>query len=132
MNPTINTCLLDDACERGLLEAILEEYIASCRLPPQTDKKGKVGVRGDRFPNLAGFCRYLGCSTEEWFSMEAKHPTECGRMRAILEDEALNATMSPTVIVAYLKKRLGYDKEAGDAEGGVTVQFEHDIFRDGE
>lgn len=64
--------------------------------------------------------------------MEAKHPTEFGRLRATLEDEALNAAMSPTVIAAYLKKRLGYDKEPSDADSALTIQFEHDIFSDGE
>jgi len=137
MNEASDNCLLDDACQRGILGQILEEYVAFCHLQapaaPSADKKGKSGLRSERFPNLAGFCRYLGCSTEEWFSMESKHPTEFGRLRATLEDEALNAAMSPTVIAAYLKKRLGYDnKEPSDAEGALTVQFEHDIFSDGE
>ena len=136
MNQNTSPCLLDDATRRGLLGALLEEYIASCHTPLQKEmppeKRGKAVTRGDRFPNLAGFCRYLGCSTEEWFTMETSHPTEFGRLRATLEDEALNAAMSPTVIAAYLKKRLGYDKEPTDAEGALTVQFEHDIFSDGE
>ena len=136
MKQNTRPCLLDDACRRGLLGAILEEYIASCHAPLQKEgsheKRGKSGGRSERFPNLAGFCRYLGCSTEEWFATEELHPTEFGRLRAVLEDEALNAAMSPTVIAAYLKRRLGYDKETGDEEGGLTVQFEHDIFSDGE
>ena len=129
-------CLLNEACRRGILGQILEEYIASCHTTtaesPPCDKKARGTMRGERFPNLAGFCRYLGCSTEEWVTMEEKHPKEFGRLRATLEDEALNAAMSPTVIAAYLKKRLGYDKDANDAEGPLTVHFEHDIFSDGE
>ena len=136
MNQTKTDGLLEDACRRGVLGQILEEYIASCHTqsasPTTSEKRGKSGTRAERFPNLAGFCRYLGCSTEEWFAMESAHPTEFGRLRATLEDEALNAAMSPTVIAAYLKKRLGYDKEMNDGENALTVQFEHDIFSDGE
>ena len=65
--------------------------------------------------------------------MEREHPEIFGRLRAVLEDEALNATMSPTVIAAYLKKRLGYDKEAPvESESAISVRFEHDIWSDGE
>ena len=136
MNHTEADILLEEACRRGILGQILEEYIAACHTPPDlpdpADKKAKGAARGERFPNLAGFCRYLGCSTEEWLRMEKSHPEVFGRLRAALEDEALNAVMSPTVITAYLKHRLGYDKELGDTEGTVAVHFEHDIFRDGE
>ncbi len=136
MNHTEADVLLEEACRRGILGQILEEYIAACHAPlgepAPTDKKTRGSVRGDRFPNLAGFCRYLGCSTEEWLAMEKEQPEVFGRLRAALEDEALNAVMSPTVIAAYLKKRLGYDKEPTDTEGPIAVQFAHDIFRDGE
>ena len=65
--------------------------------------------------------------------MERDHPIPFGRLRAVLEDEALNASLSPTVIGAYLKRRLGYDNPT-DIRGGeqVTVRFEHDIWEDGE
>lgn len=136
MNHTEADILLEEACRRGILGQILEEYIASCHgstdTPDTAEKKARSTTRADRFPNLAGFCRYLGCSTEEWLRMEKSHPEVFGRLRAALEDEALNAVMSPTVITAYLKKRLGYDKEATDSESGIAVHFEHDIFRDGE
>lgn len=136
MNHTETDILLVEACRRGILGQILEEYIAACHAPSDppdsAEKKQKAGGRGERFPNLAGFCRYLGCSTEEWLRMEKSHPEVFGRLRATLEDEALNAVMSPTVITAYLKKRLGYDKEPYDAESTVAVHFEHDIFGDGE
>jgi hypothetical protein len=135
MNQTKADGLLEEGCRRGVLGQILEEYVAFCHMQDNatsSERKGRSGTRAERFPNLAGFCRYLGCSTEEWFAMESAHPTEFGRLRATLEDEALNAAMSPTVIAAYLKKRLGYDKEMNDGEGALTVQFEHDIFSDGE
>ena len=121
----------------GLLPRMLEEYIALCHPPREADESRPRSRPsppvGERFPNLAGFCRFLGCSTEEWLQMEREHPVPFGRLRAVLEDEALNASLSPTVIGAYLKKRLGYDKE-GDprAPEQMTVRFEHDIWEDGE
>ncbi len=139
MNHTEADSFLSEACQRGLLGHILEEYIASCHEPllhdtSVADKKDKQkgSIRVERFPNLAGFCRYLGCSTEEWLAMERIHPEIFGRLRAALEDEALNAAMSPTVIAAYLKKRLGYDKDSAEAETSISVRFEHDVWQDGE
>jgi hypothetical protein len=116
---------------------MLEEYIALCHPVQETEEaKSRSRVSSNpsgRFPNLAGFCRFIGCSTEEWLAFEQEYPVPFGRLRAVLEDEALNASLSPTVIGAYLKKRLGYDKES-DARGGesLTVRFEHDIWEDGE
>ena len=48
--------------------------------------------------------------------------------------EALNADVSPTLLSAYLKKRLGYEKNAGSeiCDGQLRVIFEHDITEDGE
>ena len=136
MNKSEEFGLLQQACEQAMLPELLEEYIAFCyALPtdePLTEKKGKKYVpAGLRFPNLAGFCRYIGSSIEEWTKAEQRHPKEFGRLRAVLEDEALNAAMSPTVISAYLKKRLGYDGEDTITQP-LQIQFEHDIFGDGE
>ena len=65
--------------------------------------------------------------------MEREHPIPFGRLRAVLEDEALNATLSPTLIGAYLKRRLGYDNTTdARASEQLTVRFEHDIWEDGE
>ena len=51
----------------------------------------------------------------------------------MLEDEALNSSLSPTLISAYLKKRLGYasDSSAESSENQLQIKFEHDIFEDG-
>ena len=53
----------------------------------------------------------------------------------VLEDEALNAELSPTVLTAYLKKRLGYGEKSEattSAEcGQLRLVFEHDILEDG-
>ena len=55
-------------------------------------------------------------------------------MHTILEDEALNSDMSPSLLSGYLKKRLGYGEESGKEGQGesVVVVFEHDALRDGE
>ena len=133
--------LFTQLCRRGILEHVLEEYVAFCQAPPQNrssedapnEKRTKAHLANPicRFPNIAGFCRYLGASPEEWQKAEESFPLECGRIRAVLEDEALNAALSPTVLGAYLKKRLGYEKD-GEISGSVSVYFEHDILSDGE
>ena len=66
--------------------------------------------------------------------LRKERPDEHERLMAILEDEALCADVSPTLLSSYMKRRLGY----GDAECGATGQrevvwrFEHDIYKDGE
>lgn len=128
---------LAEAFHAGTLRHKLEEYISLCHPPAKPDEERPRSRASspstDRFPNLAGFCRFLGCSTEEWLTMEREHPILFGRLRAVLEDEALNATLSPTLIGAYLKRRLGYDNptDARTSEQ-LTVRFEHDIWEDGE
>ena len=127
---------LAEAFHHGQLSRLLEEYVALCHPPREADEKAPKGraspPAGERFPNLAGFCRYLGCATEEWLSMERDYPIPFGRLRAVLEDEALNASLSPTVVGAYLKRRLGYDKESDTHTEPMSVRFEHDIWEDGE
>ncbi len=86
------------------------------------------------FPNLAGFCRYLGISPEELCEAADSTPQSYARILAVLEDEALNSSLGTTVLTAYLKKRCGYDKES-DSSGTSTqlsIKFEHEIFEDGE
>ena len=127
---------LAEAFHKGMLPRMLEEYIALCHppIPPEESRPRSraSSPSGDRFPNLAGFCRFLGCSTEEWIAMERDHPIPFGRLRAVLEDEALNASLSPTLIGAYLKRRLGYDNSSDVRGEQLTVRFEHDIWEDGE
>ena len=61
------------------------------------------------------------------------------RSIAVMEDEALNSpVLSPTVVSAYLKRRLSYGERtpSGDPSladcGKVRLVFEHDIVEDGE
>lgn len=114
------------------LPALLEEYLESCRPPPDTDPKRSVG----RLPNLAGFCRYLGIGITDLRRLRDVNPPLFDRLTAVLEDELLNHSPSPTILSAYLKKRLGYaEDESGEERDVICRQmhliFEHDIEEDG-
>ena len=118
-------------CE-GHLERYLNRYLKDCRPPPDADPKKNPG----RLPNLAGFCRWLGCGISEAEALRLSHPAEADYLLAVMEDEALNSPVpSPTVVSAYLKKRLGYgdrvEAVSGAECGEMRVIFEHDITEDG-
>ena len=116
-------------CKPKKLKAMAEEYITFCR-----DSSDAVGKPRPRFPNIAGFCRYFNIGNKEYEALEAKYPGEFDKLYAILEDEAFNSDVSPTLLSAYLKKRLGYEKKEGSEifDGQLKVIFDHDIMEDGE
>ena len=124
---------LRKAAESGRLNIYLNRYLEECR----TAQPGDARKPGGRFPNLAGFCRWLGCGISEIEALKLSHPDAADHLAAVMEDEALNSTapLSPTVINAYLKRRLGYaDKAEAAAQaecGDLQVIFEHDITEDG-
>ena len=126
---------LRSACTRGTARFLLEQYINFCHeqsdAPPSDAKRTAKPMR--RFPNLAGFCRYLAIGTEDFRRVADEFPDEIAPLLAIFEDEALNSTLPPAVLSNYLKKRLGYDREE-DALSAEPLQicFEHDILGDGE
>ena len=86
-------------------------------------------------PNPAGFCRFLGKGLDFWEDLSDSDPGTYGVICAFLEDEALNSDLSPTLLSAYLKKRLGYGEPKGSSGvtdcGQMTLVFEHDIDEDG-
>ena len=54
----------------------------------------------------------------------------------MFEDEALNSELSPTVVTAYLKQRLGYGEKQETHRAScelpeLKLVFDHDIFEDG-
>ena len=124
---------LEEITEKGQLQKYLNRYLKSCKAPPDADPKKELG----KFPNLAGFCRWLGCGISEADSLRISHPKEADWLNAVMEDEAFNgsARLSPTLLSAYLKRRLGYaDKSeavSGTDCGEMRVIFEHDISEDG-
>jgi len=121
----------------GQFDQLIEQYLIFCQgaSVEEKDTQKASSKKDKQFPNLAGFCRYIGTSTEKLSKIMSKHPEEYGKLLAILEDEALNSSISPTVISAYLKKRLGYEKDSSPPKSESTqlkICFEHDIFKDGE
>ena len=123
---------LEDIANRGRLKGYLSRYLSSCRPPPDADPKRALA----RFPNVAGFCRFLGCGIAEFEAFRLSHPTEADYICTVLEDEALNTqALSPTLSSAYLKRRLGYAEKGEPISqmtcGEVHVVFEHDITEDG-
>lgn len=111
----------------------LARYLKVCQAKQAADGNKKAAV----FPNLAGFCRFLGCGLSELEELRLTHPKILDRILAILEDEALNLLLSPTVLSAYLKRRLNYteksEEKCDSADcGEMHLIFEHDILEDGE
>ena len=139
MNRKCGVEALIDACHRNDLNSTLEKYIESCRdteKDGEEPKKKAAAKRGaGKFPNVAGFCRYYGIGIGELEKIYGHFPDEIEQMYAIFEDEALNSDLPPAVLSAYLKKRLGYDKDTSRSigeSGQLNIRFEHDIYDDGE
>ena len=143
MNHKSGVTSLKDACRRNILNRTLEKYIESCHQDYEDadvdsadagKKKRSARRKSGRFPNIAGFCRYYRISIRDLDALSREFPEEINMLYAILEDEALNSGLPPAVLSAYLKKRLGYDKELSDVspEDALTIRFEHNIFDDGE
>ena len=124
---------IERACLEERLDALAEEYISFCKSVTETDKK--VSKKGSgRFPNVAGFCRYFRIGASEYECLAQKYPAEFEKLYATLEDEALNSDVSPTILSAYMKKRLGYDRESEReiSDGQLKIVFDHNIMEDGE
>ena len=125
----------EDECRKGTLDRVLENYIQSCRSAADEDEISQKSSRkrsGGKFPNIAGLCRYYSIGIDDLEAIAKKHPTEIDRLYAALEDEALNSGLPPAILSAYLKKRLGYDKDNfSDGGGELSIKFEHDIYEDG-
>lgn len=114
--------------ETGRLPRLLKSYLESCH----TEDEFGVRKAKERFPNLAGFCRWIGCGIGEAEELKSSEPRLYDCICTILEDEALNADLSPTLINAYLKQRLGYAEKPSGADkradcGQLQLLFEHDI-----
>lgn len=103
--------------EPGQLLVSAEAYIKEC-------------IEEKRLPNLAGLCRYLGISVEDFGQLPESYHGQVAKIRDALEDEALNSNLSPSLLGSYLKHRLGYDST--EHEGELVVIFDHDANTDGE
>ena len=130
--------IIESACESERLLSLAEEYIASCNPQKEETNDAKQRKKSDgRFPNVAGFCRFMGIGQTEYTRLSRKYPDEFEKLFCVFEDEALNSEISPTLLGAYLKRRLGYDESQKSQKSDVDVGqlklvFEHDILADGE
>ena len=126
-------------CAEGVLDGLVDDYLVLCSESVRTSEVSSKPRTRHRFPNPAGFCRYLNTGLSDMTALAARFPHEYDKLIAIFEDEALNSDVSPTLLSAYFKKRLSYsfdlhgEREAAD-DGAKEVRycFEHDIFADGE
>ena len=114
------------------LPHLLEQYIQSC----QSESGATLKKPQPRLANLAGFCRFLGCSVSELEKLKETAPLLRERIQNSLEDELLNFSPSPTLLNSYLKKRLHYEEEKEEPVtstscGEMRLIFEHDIEEDG-
>lgn len=118
----------------GALFGMVDEYLELCHsvTTNETDARSRIKPKA-RFPNIAGFCRFLGTGISDILIFKSEYPLEYDRLLAIFEDEALNSEVSPTLLSAYMKRRMQYALEDAprSAPGEVRYCFEHDIFVDG-
>ena len=120
----------------GEIMTLLSQYLLKCHAEPSAPEENDTKKKTRKetvFPNIAGFCRFIGLSTSELEAFGKKEPTVYGKILTVLEDEALNSGLSPALVSSYLKKRLGYDGiKAQESSSQLEIKFEHDIFEDGE
>lgn len=137
-NGTKRDSVLSTLYKNNILDYIVEDYISTCHAVAQgsTDETSfrRQTKHRSHFANLAGLCRYIGIGLSDLAVFSEEYPDEYDKLHAVFEDEALNSDVSPTILSAYLKKRLAYTKESDGAEEAKEVRycFEHDIFADGE
>ncbi|MBQ3125573.1 MAG: hypothetical protein IJC15_00765 [Clostridia bacterium] len=101
---------------RALVEAF-ERYTAAC-------------AAEEAFPNLAGFCRFCRIGEEQLERWKRRFPAAYDFVMTALEDEALNAAKSASLVTAYLKRRLGYGESSEEA--GPTILIGRGLMDDGE
>ena len=124
--------VLESAATDAELLDKLNQYLQSCRLSQKED--GKKATMP--FPNLAGFCRWLGWGAAEMELLQKSDPELYDRICTVLEDEALNSDLSASVLTAYLKQRLwrtdiSVEKSAVNQGDQLRLVFEHNILEDG-
>ena len=122
-----------DSLNGGEITALLEQYLKSCREERVIEREKEDKRKKERtFPNLAGFCRFIGVGASDLEAYGKENPSEYEKILTVLEDEALNSGVSPALVSAYLKKRLGYGGiKPTDSGSQLEIKFEHDIFEDG-
>jgi len=135
--------ILSCLCREGLLGVMIEEYIFFCNdvavreaSRALGDAPAKKSAIKAKFPNVAGFCRFMQVGVGEFEELSQSYPAEYEQALSVFEDEALNSDLSSALLSSYMKKRLFYEKPSGVERKGedspIKICFEHDIFGDGE
>lgn len=133
-----NDGILPCLCREGLLDTMIEEYIFLCNQAEHENSApvSKKSAAKCRFPNVAGFCRFLRIGVSEFEELAQSFPNEYEYALSVFEDEALNSDISSSTLSSYMKKRLFYEKPSALEKKGedspIKICFEHDVFGDGE
>ena len=108
---------LDKICQSNSVPNLAEQYVSVClaESPP-------------RLPNISGFFRWLKLSAAARDYFKNVYSQEYQTLNMIFEDEALNSSLPPSIVSAYIKQYFSSENEPRE----ITVAFEHDIKRDGE
>lgn len=119
------------AARKGRLNSKLNAYLTECHASVDAaDAKANKKGGTERIPNLAGFCRSMGCGLTAMEELWQSFPQHADYLCAVFEDEALNAVRSLGIWTTYFKERLGVSGQTGSDES-ATLVFEHDIEEDG-
>ncbi len=102
--------------KKDALKSKLREYIDSVL----------SSERKHPFPNLAGFCRHIGISANELFSLKKKRPNDFSSVMLELEDAALNSGATASLINLYLRQ-YGFWKPQSEDD----IFCDHDMLEDG-
>lgn len=128
-----DTGALEALADSGRICSALREYLEFCARGVGAGKEKQTG----RIPNAAGFCRFAGATLNDLERLKKSRPGAYEAVCAVLEDEALNSSLSATVLSSYLKVRLGYSGEKAEESsvtdsGQLRLIFDHDAYKDGE
>ena len=72
---------LREACRLGEFGKLVDDYLLFCHRPMGEGGAAKSG-KAQVFPNLAGFCRYIGTGTEALLRILGDYPEEAERLFA--------------------------------------------------
>ena len=143
----LNGYNLSELFSRGTIYELADQYIQKCAETQTVDSEKNSDCTGNgkkkevrkRFPNLAGFCRYLGTVIEELAETGSNFPKDYDALKAVFEDEAYNSNIPPSLLSVYFRQRFGIDgakeSEQGSQSnypmGDIQIIFDHDMSEDG-
>ena len=93
------------AAERGTLRKYLNQYLKMCHAGEDDAPSNTVKI----FPNLAGFCYFMGCGLNALTELQMAYPEEADYIRTVMEDALFHHPALPAGIAKlYMQARLGY------------------------